>query len=134
MTGRLALPPRRNHIIQEVKIAGLNRLYLSVHNDKHPAGIFLRVKGLDCSSELIGLYDGIARLMSLALQYDATLEKGSDPLTGVEFESYGPIGGHDCLMRGASRPDLAGRHLLGEFCSPADFAHSQVLSWTDWAR
>ncbi len=46
-------------------------LYLSVHDDDHPAEIFLRLKGRDCSSELIGLYDVIARLMSIALQYGA---------------------------------------------------------------
>ena len=31
--------------------------------------IFLRVKSLDCSAELNGLYDVVARLMSLAPQY-----------------------------------------------------------------
>jgi hypothetical protein len=38
--------------------------------------IFLRVKGSDCSSELIGLYDVVARLMSLALQYGASAQEG----------------------------------------------------------
>ncbi|MEO6110652.1 MAG: hypothetical protein ABIQ24_02335 [Nitrospiraceae bacterium] len=69
MTHRLALPNRRNHVTQKIKIAGQRTLYLSVHDNEHPAEIFLRVKGLDSSSELIGLYDVIARLMSLALQY-----------------------------------------------------------------
>jgi hypothetical protein len=69
MSQRLALPSRRNHITQKVKVAGLRTLYLSVHDDEQPAEIFLRLKGSDCSSELIGLYDVIARLMSLALQY-----------------------------------------------------------------
>ena len=54
-----------------MKIAGQRTLYLSVHDDTRPAEIFLRVKGPDCSSELIGLYDVIARLMSLVLQYGA---------------------------------------------------------------
>lgn len=76
MTGRLALAPRRNTIIQEVKIAGLNRLYLIVQDDRHLAGIFLRVKGLDCSSELIGLYDVIARLMRFAPQDGASACEG----------------------------------------------------------
>ncbi|HSF66291.1 MAG TPA: hypothetical protein VLA67_02570 [Nitrospiraceae bacterium] len=71
MSNRLALPNRRNHITQKVKIAGQRTLYLSVHDDEQPAKIFLRVKGADCSSELIGLYDVIARLMSIALQYGA---------------------------------------------------------------
>jgi hypothetical protein len=68
---RRALPARRHHITQKMKIAGQCTLYLSVHDDTRPAEIFLRVKGPDCSSELIGLYDVIARLMSIALQYGA---------------------------------------------------------------
>jgi hypothetical protein len=76
MSTRLALPARRNHITQKVKIAGHRTLYLSVHAEAKPAEIFLRVKGPDCSSELIGLYDVVARLMSIALQYGATAREG----------------------------------------------------------
>jgi hypothetical protein len=42
-------------------------LYISVHDDPSPAEIFLRVKGTDSTPELIGPYDVIARLMSIAL-------------------------------------------------------------------
>lgn len=68
---RRSPPTRRHHITQKVRIAGQRTLYLSVHDDAHPAEVFLRLKGTDCSSELIGVYDVIARLMSLALQYGA---------------------------------------------------------------
>jgi hypothetical protein len=68
---RRTLPNRRPHVTQKVRIAGQRTLYISVHDDEHPAEIFLRLKGADCTSELIGLYDVIARLMSLALQYGA---------------------------------------------------------------
>ena len=68
---RLVLPTRRNHITQKVRIADQRTLYISVHDDAQPAEVLLRLKGADCSSELIGLYDVIARLMSLALQYGA---------------------------------------------------------------
>ncbi len=71
MSTRLALPNRREHTTQKVRIAGQRTLYIAIHNDEHPAEVFLRLKGPDCSSELIGLYDVIARLMSLALQYGA---------------------------------------------------------------
>jgi hypothetical protein len=64
-SSRLALPSRRNHITQKVLIAG-RTLYISVHEDPSPAELFLRVKGSDCTPELIGLYDVIARLMSIA--------------------------------------------------------------------
>ena len=69
MSTLLTLSNRRNHITQKVRIAGQRTLYISVHDDEHPAVIFLRLKGSDCSSELIGLYDVIACLMSLSLQH-----------------------------------------------------------------
>lgn len=65
---RRTLPARRNHITQKFRIAGQRTFYISVHNDPCPAEVFLRLKGPDCSSELIGLYDVIARLMCIALQ------------------------------------------------------------------
>jgi hypothetical protein len=71
MSTRLALPARREHITQKVRIADQRTLYIAVHDDEQPGEIFLRVKGPDCSSELIGLYDVVARLMSLAMQYGA---------------------------------------------------------------
>jgi hypothetical protein len=71
MSQHLALPTHRHHVTQKVLIADQRTLYISVHDDARPAEIFLRLKGCDCSSELIGLYDVIARLMSLALQYGA---------------------------------------------------------------
>ena len=77
MSQRLALPNRRHHVTQKIKIAGYRTLYVRVHDDGQPAEIFLRLKGSDCSSELIALYDVIARLMSLALQYGAPLLRRS---------------------------------------------------------
>jgi hypothetical protein len=84
MSQRLALPTRRNHITQKVRIAGQRTLYLSVDDDQHPTEIFLRVKGPDCSSELIGLYDIIARLMSLALQ-DGWLRLRRSAISSLEL-------------------------------------------------
>ena len=74
---RRALPSRRHYITQKVKIAGQRTFYISVHNDERPAEIFLRVKGPDCSSELIGLYDVVAHLMSIALQYGHRLKRSA---------------------------------------------------------
>jgi len=71
---RRLLRTRRNHITQKVKIAGSRTLYLSVHDAPQPAEIFLRLIGADCTSELIALYDVIARLMSIALQFGAPRE------------------------------------------------------------
>ena len=81
---RRVLPPRRHHIKQKVTIAWQRTLYVSVHDHDQPAEIFLRVKGQDYSSELIGLYDVMGRLMSLALQC-TPLEKVGDLLAGAKF-------------------------------------------------
>lgn len=94
MTTWRTLPNRREHTTQKVRVGGPRTLYLSVHKDEHPAEIFLRLKGPDCSSKLIGLYDVIARLMSLALPY-ALLEKVSDLLAGVKFKPCRLMSGHD---------------------------------------
>lgn len=120
---RRALPARRNHITQKVKIAGQRTLYISVHDDDHPAELFLRLKGRDCSSELIGLYDVIARLASIALQHGAPLAKVGDLLTGAKFEPAGPVSGHDRIRYCTSLPDLIGRHLLIEYCGREDLGH-----------
>ena len=71
MTHRLALSIRRNHTTQKVRIAGQRTLYISVHDDDQPAEVLLRMKGFDTPRILIGLYDVMARLMSVALQYGA---------------------------------------------------------------
>jgi hypothetical protein len=131
MSTRLALPHRRNHITQKLKIAGERTLYLCVHDDEHPAEIFLRVKGPDCSSELIGLYDVIARLMSLALQYGAPLEKVGDLLAGAKFAPCGPVVGHDHIKSCTSLPDLIGRHLLVEYCGRHELGHVPVAAGVD---
>jgi len=123
MSTRLALPARRNHITQKIRVAGQRTLYISVHDNKHPAEIFLRLKGDDCSSELIGLYDVVARLLSLALQYGAPLEKVGDLLAGAKFAAYGPVSGHDRLKHCTSLPDRIGRHLPVEYCHRDEFAH-----------
>jgi len=131
MSTRLALPNRRPHITQKVRIAGQRTLYLSVHDDEHPAEIFLRLKGSDCSSELIGLYDVIARLMSLALQYGAPLEQVGDLLAGAKFAPCGPVVGHDRIKSCTSLPDLIGRHLLMEYCGRHELGHVHAAAWME---
>jgi len=131
MTHRRTLPTRRNHTTQKVRIAGQRTLYLSVHDDEHPSEVFLRVKGPDCSSELIGLYDVIARLMSLALQYGAPLEKVGNLLAGAKFAPCGPVVGHDRLKHCSSVPDLIGRHLLVEYCGRHELGHGPVATPAD---
>ena len=130
-SSRRSLPARRYHITQKVKIAGQRTLYISVHDDAQPAEVFLRVKGLDCSSELIGLYDVMARLMSLALQYGSPLEKVGDLLAGAKFAPCGPVVGHDHLKSCTSLPDLIGRHLLVEYCGRHELGHVPIAAQGD---
>jgi ribonucleoside-diphosphate reductase alpha chain len=120
---RRELPNRREHTTQKVRIGDQRTLYITVHDDPRPAEIFLRVKGPDCSSELIGLYDVIARLMSLALQYGAPLEQVGDLLAGAKFAPCGQVSGHDHIKHCTSLPDLIGRHVLVEYCGREDLAH-----------
>lgn len=127
ITPRRVLPNRRAHTSQKLKVAGRRTLYISVHDDPSPAEIFLRLKGPDCSSELIGIYDVIARLMSIALQYGAPLEKLGDLLMGAQFEPCGPVSGHDRIRHCTSLPDLIGRHLLIEYCGREELAHVKPL-------
>jgi hypothetical protein len=107
---RRALTARRTHITQKLGIVGRRTLYISVHDDEQPEEIFLRVEGADCSSELIGLYDVIPRLMSIALQCGAPLKKLGGLLAEAKFEPCGAVSGHDRLKHCSSLPDLIGLH------------------------
>ena len=120
---RLHLPSRRNSTTQKFRIAGQRTLYITVHADEQPGEIFLRVKGEGCTSEVMALYDVLARLASLALQHGASLEKVGDMLTGTQFHPAGPVSGHACLKHCTSLPDLIGRYLLLEYCGREDLAH-----------
>ena len=101
MSQRLALPNRRKHITQKVRIPGKRTLYISVHDDDQPAEIFLRVKGSECSSELIGLYNVVARLMSLTQQYVVRSSR-------MAIASLGPSLRHAALSSDIIRICLAG--------------------------
>ncbi len=122
-TERRDLPSRRNHKTQKVRIAGQRTAYVSVHDDPAPGELFIRVRGVDCTSEVVGLYDVLGRLASLALQYGAPLEKVGEMLMGAKFEPAGPVQLHARIKNCTSLPDLIGRHLLVEFCNRADLAH-----------
>ena len=112
MSPRLELPAHCHHLTQKVKTAGQRTLYLSIHDDEQPAEIFLRLKGSDCSAELIALYDVVARLMSVAMQCGALhLRRWAHRITHC-----------------TSLPDLIGRHLLVESCSREDLAYDLVSS------
>ena len=123
MSERRILPDRRDHMTQKVKVGGQRTLYISVHEDAQPAELFLRVKGEGCTTEVIALYDVIARLSSLALQYGAPLDKVADMLHDTKFAPCGPVTGHARIKHCRSLPDLIGRHLFIEYCDRNELAH-----------
>lgn len=114
---------RRNHITQKVRIADQRTLCVSVHDNLASAEIFLRIKRADYTAEIIALYDAIARLMSVALQYGASPDKIGDLLTDAQFGPCKPVSGHDRLKHCVSLPNLSGRHLLVENYGRDDLAH-----------
>lgn len=120
---RRELPNRREHTTWKAKIAGKRTIYISVHEDENPGELFLRVKGVGSSSEVIGLYDVIARLASLCLQFGAPMHKVADMLFGAKFEPAGPVTCHESIRNCTSLPDLIGRHLLIECCGRRDLSH-----------
>lgn len=120
-----ALSNHRSHVAQKVNVTSHCSLYISVHDDEHSAESLFLPKGSDCSSEFIDPHVVLARLMSLALQYGAPLEKVGDLLTGAQFTPCGPVSGHDHLKSCTSLPDLIGRHLLVEYCGRHELGHSK---------
>jgi hypothetical protein len=90
MNNRLAIPACRNHITQKIKIASQHTRYASVHDDPRPAEVFLRLEGPDCSSELIGPYEIIARLMSIAVQNEPPPAKVGDLIRQAQSVPYRP--------------------------------------------
>ncbi len=108
-------PARRHHITQKIRIGEPNR-YVSVHDDQAPAEIFLLVKGADYSSETIASYDVIARLMSIALQYGASIEKLGDLLTGAQFAPGWPVSG---FYLGQGRICSAGARVSAQYLPAA---------------
>ena len=123
MSERRQLLSRRDQVTQKVRIGGKRVLYVSVHADEHPGELFLQVKGDGCTSEVVSLYDSLARLASLALQYGTPLEKIADMLHQTKFEPCGPVEGHSRIKFCTSVPDFIGRHLLVECCGRDDLAH-----------
>lgn len=126
MSHPLTLSARRPHITQKVPIVDQRTPSMIVHDDEHTAEIFLRIKGPDCSQEVTGLYDVIARLLSRSSAIGASLEQLGDLLTGAKFAPCRPVSGHDRLEHCSSLPDLIGRHLLIECCGRGELAHVSV--------
>ncbi len=122
-TKRRELPARREAITQKAYIGTQRTVYVSVHNDPHPAELFLRVKGKDCTSEIINLFDVLARISSKALQYGMPVEEVGELLYQTKCEPAGVVQHHARIRNCTSLTDYIGRHLLIEYCGRDELAH-----------
>ena len=112
MPTRTILPARRESITQKVKIGNCRTVYLSTHAASSPLELFVRVRGQDCTAETVALYDILARLASLALQYGCPVQTVGAMLQGVKVEPAGIVTGHPTMHFCSSLPDAIGQHLL----------------------
>jgi hypothetical protein len=112
MTPRQILSNRRESVTQKVRVANRRTLYVSTHAAYPPLELFVRIKGADCTAETVALYDCLARLASVALQYGAPLETVGKLLRGVKVEPAGLVTGHPTIHFCSSLPDAIGQHLL----------------------
>ncbi len=120
MTTRQILPARRPSITHKVKVGQCRTLYLSTHDAHPPLELFVRVKGADCTAETIALYDILARLASVALQYGAPVQTVGSLLRGVQVAPAGIVTGHPTIHFCSSLPDAIGQHLLSLDAPPGD--------------
>ncbi|TMQ29242.1 MAG: hypothetical protein E6K65_09980 [Nitrospirae bacterium] len=58
------------------------------------------------------MYDCLARLASVALQYGTPLETVGSLLSDVKVEPFGIVTGHPTIHFCSSLPDAIGQHLL----------------------
>jgi hypothetical protein len=112
MTTRQILPARRESLTQKVKVGHRRTMYLSMHAARPPLELFVRVKGVDCTAETVALYDILARLASLALQYGCPVQTVGAMLQGVKVEPAELVTGHPTIHFCSSLPDAIGQHLL----------------------
>jgi len=110
MTRRTVLPNRRASSTTKIRVGGKRTVYLST--DTGHRELFVRVRGQDCTAEIVGLYDCVARLVSLSLQYGAPLEMVAKMIEGVHDEHGGIVVGHKSIHFCSSLPDAIGQHLL----------------------
>jgi hypothetical protein len=112
MTTRQSLPNRRASVTHKIRVGGTRTVYLSTHAASPPLELFVRVRGQDCTAETVALYDCLARLVSLSLQYGAPLEPVGKMLQGVHAEPGGIVVDHPSIHFCRSLPDAIGQHLL----------------------
>lgn len=112
MTTRQLLPTRRESVTQKIRVGNCRTLYLSTQAATPPLELFLRVRGIDCTAETVALYDVLARLASLPLQYGCPVQTVGAMLQGVTVEPAGLVTGHPTMHFCRSLPDAIGQHLL----------------------
>lgn len=123
MAERIEVPNRRPHLTQKVRIAGSRVVYLSVGGGAVPSEVFIRIKGVEVSAELVCLHDVIARLVSMMIQEGIPLEAIAERLHGTRCAPAGPVEGDARIKFCDGLMDYIGRHLLVYYCRRDDLAH-----------
>jgi hypothetical protein len=119
---RTALPNRREHLTQKVKIGAHRTLYLSVDHPVTPRELFLRIRG-EADAEKVVAYDVLARLVSLALQHGVPMADIGHVFHGTREETAGAVQYDARIKRCDGTLDYVGRHLLVYFARREDLAH-----------
>lgn len=119
MSTRTILPSRRESVTHKIRVGHRRTVYLSTHAARPPLELFVRVRGQDCSAETVALYDILARLTSLALQYGCPVQTVGTMLQGVKVEPAGLVTGHPTMHFCSSLPDAIGEHLLSLIPDPS---------------
>lgn len=88
-----------------------------MHEDPNPAELFIRVRGIDCTSEVVGACMTSSVGSPLSRYTGAPLEKVGEMLLGLKFEWLGGVSLHPRIKYCTSLPDLIGRHVLVEHCN-----------------
>ena len=111
---RKVIPNRRESVTQSFRVLPTRRVYISTSGEP-PQEIFLRIKGGEASSEVVALYDIVARLASLALQHGVPIVEIGAMLRGVSVEPAGVVHGYERIKFCTSVPDVIGRYLLLQY-------------------
>ena len=110
---RNKLPTDRTSIVHEFSISGTEgEIVVGLYEDGAPGEVFLHVA--KSGSFVSGLFDGMAVLVSTALQHEVPLETLAEKFTDVRFEPSGPTGNPE-IPTCTSIPDYVFRWLLLRF-------------------
>lgn len=114
---REPLPARRRNWTQHAHIGGQS-VYLTVgeYPDGRPGEIFLDISRQ--GTLLRGIMGTLARSVSIALQFGASVETVAAMLRGIDYPPNGPVSGSDAVQECISLTDWVARELEARYIRP----------------